>query len=314
VDQKGRSDTHGASDLGRSYAARAAAAVRPGASVGRAANGNNKPKPAESAAAASTLSTASRPTTKRRRITQDLWKTGGRAEGNPATPRSRNLKGTSLRAVAQRSAAPTAVCETAERTLYEDAMAVRRAVLSDLRSPQTVQAFARDRLMIKGVTPHVVDAIVDVLLADDWVAMTVPEDQLLRHFRARTSERHRLHRPLLESRLGTTRVASLSERAGVGQLGDLVSDYRETDTEALAVGLWEDRRLRLVMAQLDAESRRLVEAVAKYPRTSWNDAAVLTGAREQRSEQVRRRLRYLAREYIRRDGMRPKRLDSKEGR
>ena len=187
-------------------------------------------------------------------------------------------------------------------------MSVRRAVLSDPRSPEAVRNFARERLRMSGVNQFVVDAVIDVLLEDDWTALSRPDDELLAHFRSRTRDRHRAHRPVLESRLSARRIVSLSMEAGAtGTLADLVRGPSDTEAEALAVGIWDDPRLGTLTAKLPAEGRAIVDIMARFPRTTWAEAAELAGQPPARGEQTRRRLRYLAHEMLRRQRLRPAR-------
>ena len=193
-------------------------------------------------------------------------------------------------------------------SLYLDAMSVRQAVLFDPNGPAIVRGFAREHLHIKDVTAHVLEALTDVLLADDWRALSGPDDQLRTHLRARTRERHRSYRPIVESRLGQARILSLSTEivtpVGLLQLDQVLPGTSNTESEALAVGLWEDHRIDSLLVKLNPEGRSVVEMVARFPKTSWPEAAALAGLDPGRGEQIRRQVRYLVRESNRRERLR----------
>jgi hypothetical protein len=259
--------------------------------------------------------------------TRDLWKA---ARGIPARPvrrrdlwksahahqaRSRDLwkppPAPSLRALlpAIKSMASALLSPVRHKHgLYLDAMMTREAVLTDPGSPTMVRAFARTRLQIRDITQHVLEAVVDVLLSDDWTATSVPDEQLRAHLRSRTKEWHRSHRPVIESRLHHRPIASLSATMatpfGLTALDQMVPGSRDTEGEALAVGMWEDRRLSRVLGGLSAEGRAVVEALARYPRLTWEEAAAVAGLSPGTGERTRRRVRYLASDLARRERMR----------
>jgi len=255
----------------------------------------------------------------RPKVTRNLWTPQGRPDTTladakvprgvpkderipfPQLPESRSLLADMLDGI--RSTFDYSVTRT--RGLYRDAVAVRTAVLSDPDASRLVRSFARERLHIRGVTEHVMNAVIDVLLAEDWPLSALPDDQLRALLLTRTRERHRTHRPILESRLGRMTITSLSLEVvtsrGQNRLDQIVPGGSDTETEALALGLWEDKRLRSMVGRLTAESRSILEMFARFPRLSWAEAAELAGLDVGRGEQLRRQLRYLAREVSRRE-------------
>jgi hypothetical protein len=279
----------------------------------------------------------------RERVTRNLWAAARRHSAKPAVtrgPRScpgvpspRGAKALGTKALGTRDRESTApgtmlllpearswlsgirsVFDHAghhQRLLYHDAVAVRSAVLSSPDPSRMVRFFVRESLQIRGVTEHVLNAVIDVLLAEDWPSSSLPDDQLRALLLTRTRERHRAHRPVLESRIRRMSIASLSADvitpAGHARLDQLIAGTNDTETEAVAVGMWEDKRLRSITGRLSADGRAIIEMFARFPGLSWAEAAELAGADHRRGEQLRRQVRHLAREINRREAGRTSR-------
>jgi hypothetical protein len=151
-----------------------------------------------------------------------------------------------------------------------------------------------------------VEAVVDVLLDDDWDAVLMTDDELRAHLRTRTWERHQVARPITEHRVGGKRIMSLSTPVGLEGSGELCladvipSTSQVEDLVLHMFGASTDPRLRYVLSQLPAEARQLLVIRADDPSLTWDDAGSLAGLDPIRAESIRRRVRRLAAEVDRR--------------
>jgi hypothetical protein len=186
--------------------------------------------------------------------------------------------------------------------LFFAALDARDAVLTDPDATKIVHRFARIWLKIRQVTRYVLDAVVDVLLSDDWHELDVTEDELREHLRARTREQHALHRPVFERQLGGYSIGSLSAQihtdVGVLTLDQVVAGRHDTEREALRQQ-WADSRIGPLLDKLTPQQRHVVEVVA-HDDLGWCEAAAVADVTPEEVEATRRRVRYLAAEQKRR--------------
>jgi DNA-directed RNA polymerase specialized sigma24 family protein len=186
--------------------------------------------------------------------------------------------------------------------LFFAALDARDAVLNDPDSPKVVRRFARTWLGIRNITQYVLDAVVDVLLSDDWHELDVTEDELREHLRARTRDRHAIHRPVFERQLGGRPIGSLSAQlhtdVGVLTLDQAVAGTHDTEHEALQQQ-WADSRLAPLLDKLTPLHRRVVDVIASNG-LGWYEAADVAGVTPAEVEATRRRVKYLAAEQKRR--------------
>jgi DNA-directed RNA polymerase specialized sigma24 family protein len=186
--------------------------------------------------------------------------------------------------------------------LFFAALDARDAVLTDPNPAEAVRRFARTWLRIRRVTRYVVDAVVEVLLSDDWHELDMTGDELREHLRARTRERHAMHRPIFERQLAGHPIGSLSVQidTGVGLLAldQAVAGTHDTEREALHQQ-WVDPRIAALLDKLAPEQRHVVDVIA-HDGLGWYEAADVAGVTPQEVEATRRRIRYLIAEQNRR--------------
>lgn len=187
-------------------------------------------------------------------------------------------------------------------SLFFAALDTRDAILTDPDARPVVRRFARTWLKIRTVTQYVLDAVVDVLLADDWHELDLTDDELREHLRARTKDRHEVHRPIFERQLNHHRIGSLSAPVkttdGVLALDEAVAGIHHTEDEALSLH-WADPRIGPLLNKLNPQQRRVVDTIA-HSGLGWQEAAAVAGVTTQQAEATRRRLKYLAAEQNRR--------------
>jgi hypothetical protein len=139
------------------------------------------------------------------------------------------------------------------------------------------------------------DAVVMVLLGDNWLDVEAPEpvDKIKQLVNAEV----RNHKSVWETQLRGQRVALLdapaSSRFPAGAtVGQLVADPATLDEITIDLG-FEDRRVNRLLERLNPDQRRIVMALANNEAETWADAAIVAGFHEDEGERTRRRCRYV---------------------
>jgi hypothetical protein len=190
--------------------------------------------------------------------------------------------------------------------LFFAALDARDAVLNDPDADKIVRRFARTWLGIRQVTRYVLDAVVDVLLSDDWHELDATEDELREHLRDRTFEQHALYRPVFERQLAGYPIGSLSAQVrtddGTLTLDQAVAGSHDTEREVLD-RQWTDPRIGPLLDKLAPHQRRVIDVIT-YDGLGWYQAADVAGVTPEEVEATRRRIRYLVAEQKRRSASR----------
>ncbi|MFI5492206.1 hypothetical protein [Actinoplanes sp. NPDC051859] len=208
-----------------------------------------------------------------------------------------------LRHVRDRVAAANA--DTFERELYAVALQTRQTILSEPDSRPQVAHFTRVWLGVRAATRHVLEAVVEALLEDDWHEIALSDDELRRHLRQRARNHHEVLRPLTDRQLNKQKVVSLSTPTGTADTTyeQVVADPGTVEDEVLLrLGCWNDDRLNRLFGKLDPAGVAITTAYAQNAGT-WEQAAVAAGYPPHSGEAVRRRLKNLRNEERRRGGL-----------
>jgi hypothetical protein len=203
--------------------------------------------------------------------------------------------------------------------LYFAALDARETILKDpqSRSRPLVRAFARTWLRIRDVSDYVLDAVIDVLLSDDWHELDMTDDELFRHLRTLTKDQHEVHRPLFDRQVNYRKIGSLSAEVstptGLLTWEQAVTGHHDTETTALALS-WEDPRIGPLLNKLPPSGRAVVEKLVSYPDLTWEEAAAVAGVPPEQAEATRRKAQYLAKEQNRRASARQHHRESTNAR
>lgn len=187
------------------------------------------------------------------------------------------------------------------------ALRARRAALrGDLT---TVRDFIAHWLERRPTEP-MVEATIDALLEDDWVAYEdhVIEIEVIEHLRARTTDRYtRRYKMVGNTQILGRSVESLDKLVPVGRSGDLLP----------LVSVTPDPSGRPAQDVAPADEKRALRALAKFkpeeqevllswsPGMTWQEAAAAAGLTPDVAERVRRKRKRVATEEARRLAQRP---------
>ncbi|UKZ02831.1 hypothetical protein BOQ63_001475 (plasmid) [Streptomyces viridifaciens] len=179
------------------------------------------------------------------------------------------------------------------------ALGARRAAIEGRH--EAVDSFARHWLKIPNVTPDWREAV-SAALMDDWEdGLDVEDDGLVAALRKNSHTVHRQLQPVWERKANGRRVALLDAPVCGGHdltLRDVLSDGRHPQDDVLP---WEpdEPRALVVFASLSSEEQALARVWSQSPGTSWEEAALLTGASNPYAfgQRVRAKLKRLGKQY-----------------
>jgi hypothetical protein len=197
--------------------------------------------------------------------------------------------------------------ELLDERLYLEAVQAREVVLNKLDPEPALRRFARTWLGIRDIDEHVVEAIAQVLLEDDWYQASIPDGQLRHHLVNRIRKCHETTRPIFERQLNHHReIYPLSTPAasdiGPVTLADLIRHPGSVEDEILDPLGWRDERL-IWLQTLDPDKRAVLEQYA-HQRITWGEAGIAAGYDPKRGKAARQRAQYLATDYRCRQQMR----------